>query len=53
MCMSGDGKIALVYDCGSTNLRVAAVNEEGEIVAQKSVYNSPKPQPGGKPGWLI
>ncbi|RLG04330.1 MAG: hypothetical protein DRN54_01225 [Thaumarchaeota archaeon] len=53
MRMGGGGKIALVDDCGSTNLRVAAVNEEGEMVAQKSVYNSPRPQPGGKPGWLI
>ncbi|MCX8187487.1 MAG: FGGY family carbohydrate kinase [Nitrososphaeria archaeon] len=51
--MSCSGQIALVYDCGSTNIRVAAVTTEGEIVAQRSAYNSPKPQSGGKPGWLI
>ena len=43
---------AIVFDCGSTNLRVAAVNERGEIVAQSSAPNSPTPQPGS-PGWLI
>lgn len=44
--------VALVFDCGSTNLRVAAVNEEGEIVAQASEPNGPVPQPG-HPEWLI
>ncbi len=45
--------VALVFDCGSTNLRVAAVNSSGNIVAQANRPNSPIPQPGGKPGWLI
>lgn len=51
--MSYNGDTALVYDCGSTNIRVAAVTSNGEIIAQKSVYNSAKHQPGGRPGWLI
>ncbi|MCD6357956.1 MAG: hypothetical protein J7L75_05215 [Thermoproteales archaeon] len=42
----------LVFDCGSTNLRVAAVTEEGDIAAQASVSNSPVPQPGHEE-WLI
>jgi L-fuculokinase len=46
-------RIVLVYDCGSTNIRVAAVNEYGEIVSQKNIHNSAKSQPGGKPGWMI
>ncbi|MEM2794631.1 MAG: FGGY family carbohydrate kinase [Thermofilaceae archaeon] len=38
--------IALIFDCGSTNLRVAAINEQGEIVAQANTSNFPVPQPG-------
>ncbi|MEM2677769.1 MAG: FGGY family carbohydrate kinase, partial [Thermofilaceae archaeon] len=44
--------VALVFDCGSTNLRVAAVSESGEIVAQASEPNWPVPQPG-RADWLI
>ena len=44
--------LALVFDCGSTNLRVAAVNEQGEIAAQASAPNSPVTQPG-HPEWLV
>ena len=47
------GTVVLVFDCGATNLRVAAVNEKGEIVAQSSTPNRAVQQPGGKPGWLI
>ncbi|RLF05377.1 MAG: L-fuculokinase [Thermoprotei archaeon] len=44
--------IVIVFDCGSTNLRVAAVSEEGDIVAQANASNSPVPQPGHEE-WLI
>ena len=45
--------VIIAYDCGSTNLRVAALNSSGDVVAQHKTPNSAKPQPGGKPGWLI
>ena len=51
--MTEDGGIILVFDCGATNLKVAAVNSEGKIDAEASFPNSPTPQKGGKPGWLI
>lgn len=44
--------VALVFDCGSTNVRVAAVNERGEIAAQASAPNSPVPQPDNAE-WLV
>ena len=44
--------LALVFDCGSTNLRVAAVNERGDIVAQASAPNAPVHQPD-HPEWLV
>jgi len=43
----------IVFDCGSTNLRVAAVSSSGQIVAQANLPNGPIPQPDGRPGWLI
>lgn len=42
----------MVFDCGSTNLRVAAINDQGEIMAQASTPNFPVPQPGHVE-WLI
>lgn len=42
----------MVFDCGSTNIRVAAVDESGEILAQASAPNGPIPQPGSE-GWLV
>ena len=45
--------VVIVFDCGSTNLRVVAVDIKGSIVAQSSTGNSPKPQVEGKLGWLI
>jgi len=33
--------LVIVFDCGSTNLRVAAVNIKGNIVAQASYRNAP------------
>jgi len=45
--------LVLVFDCGSTNIRVAAVDVKGQIVTQASEPNSPIPQPEGKPNWLV
>lgn len=46
-------ELVLVFDCGSTNLRVVAVSPTGEIVAQASRPNRAFPQPGGEPSWII
>ena len=46
-------ELALVIDCGSTNIRSIAINAEGLIVAKSSRPNQPHPQSDGKPGWLI
>ncbi|MEM4497893.1 MAG: FGGY family carbohydrate kinase [Nitrososphaerota archaeon] len=45
--------VVVVYDCGSTNLRVLAINPLGDVVAQRRAPNSTKPQPGGQPDWRI
>jgi len=45
--------IAIVWDCGSTNLRVVAVDEKGGILAQHSQPNGTVPQPGGDPAWRV
>jgi len=45
--------VVLVFDCGSTNLKVVAVNSKGKIVAWASLPNSPSPQKKGEPKWLI
>ncbi|MEM2699594.1 MAG: FGGY family carbohydrate kinase, partial [Candidatus Bathyarchaeia archaeon] len=52
MGLVGDGCV-LIFDCGSTNIRAVAVNPLGEFIAYASRPNSPSPQPGGEPGWLI
>ncbi len=51
--MSVPSEVAIVYDCGSTNLRVLAISPSGEVVAQRKESNSTKPQPGGRPEWRI
>lgn len=38
-------KIVIVLDCGATNVRSVAINEKGEILAQKSVPNNTQPDP--------
>ena len=43
----------IVFDCGSTNIRVIAIDSNYNVVAQRSKPNSPIPQPDGKPNWLI
>jgi L-fuculokinase len=45
--------LVLVLDCGSTNIRVVAVDEGGRLVAAASRPNGPVGQPGGRPEWLI
>ncbi|MFC2107608.1 L-fuculokinase [Bacteroidota bacterium] len=37
------GKIVIVLDCGATNVRSVAINEKGEILAQKSLHNNTRP----------
>lgn len=46
-------ELALVLDCGSTNITVVAVDEKGRIVKSASRPNSTSPQPGGEEGWRI
>jgi L-fuculokinase len=46
-------EIVLVFDCGATNLKVIAINSEGNSVAQANQINRPKNQKGGKPDWFI
>jgi L-fuculokinase len=45
-------KIVIVLDCGATNVRSSAVNEQGKILAQKSFANSTKPDPNFKGGLI-
>ncbi|MCS7120403.1 MAG: FGGY family carbohydrate kinase [Nitrososphaerota archaeon] len=49
----GEEKYVLVFDCGSTNLKVVAVNENGCIVTYRSLPNESVPQSGSNPDWLI
>lgn len=39
------GNIAIVFDCGATNIRVAALNDKGDIIACESVPNNTRPDP--------
>lgn len=43
-------KIIIVLDCGATNVRSVAINEKGEILAQKSYPNNTQPDPNYKSG---
>ncbi len=45
--------VAIVLDCGATNLTAAAVDTSGEIVKSASRPNGPVAQPDGEEGWLI
>src|SRR5437868_3081497 len=47
------GPVMIVFDCGSTNLTVAAVEARGEIVATAARPNQAAPQSGGEPGWRV
>ncbi|MEE4115566.1 MAG: L-fuculokinase [Marinilabiliaceae bacterium] len=44
--------ISIVFDCGATNVRAVAINEEGEIVRSKSFPNNTQADPG-YPQYLI
>lgn len=39
------GDIAIVFDCGATNVRVIAINSRGEILASDSLPNTTSPDP--------
>lgn len=39
------GNIAIVFDCGATNVRVAALNGNGDLIASESYRNNTKPDP--------
>jgi len=39
------GDVAVVFDCGATNLRVMAVDSQGQILASASLSNETAPQP--------
>jgi L-fuculokinase len=40
-----NGDIAIVFDCGATNVRVIAINSKGEILASESLPNNTQPDP--------
>lgn len=46
-------QVAVVFDCGSTNIVVSAVDPTGKIVASASRANSSAPQPDSPEGWII
>jgi len=46
------GNIAIVFDCGATNVRVAALNEKGDLIASESVHNNTKPDPNYQGGLI-
>lgn len=39
------GDIAIVFDCGATNVRVVAINKKGDILASESYPNNTQPDP--------
>lgn len=45
--------VVVVWDCGSTNLTVIAVDARGRLVDSVSIPNAPGPQPGGPKGWVV
>lgn len=47
------GPLALVIDCGSTNITVSVVNSAGRIIGSAARPNAPEPDPSGVPGWLV
>jgi L-fuculokinase len=42
--------LALIFDCGATNVRVIAIDPEGEIIASKSFSNQTREDPNYKGG---
>lgn len=45
--------LALILDCGSTNLTVSAVDARGMPVASASRPSAPTPDPDGPEGWFL
>jgi L-fuculokinase len=45
--------VSLVFDCGSTNLAVLAIDAKGRIQEDVGVPSSTSPQKGGAPEWRI
>lgn len=45
--------VVIVFDCGSTNITVMAVDPDGRIVASASRENASTPQPDSPQGWVI
>jgi len=39
------GDIAVVFDCGATNVRAIAINSKGEILSSESFPNNTRPDP--------
>lgn len=39
------GDIAIVFDCGATNVRVIAIDSKGDILASESYANNTRPDP--------
>ena len=39
------GDIAIVFDCGATNVRVIAINSKGDVLASESYANNTQPDP--------
>jgi len=48
-----DTDLAIVLDCGATNVTAAAVDTTGEIIKSATRANGPVAQTGGGDGWLI
>lgn len=46
-------QVAIVIDCGSTNITVLAVDPTGKIIAGASRPNEALPQPSSPQGWMI
>lgn len=46
-------RFVLVWDCGSTNLRVVALDEKGEILARLSEPNDTVSQSDAQPSWKV
>ena len=46
-------QVAIVIDCGSTNITVLAVDPTGKIIAGASRPNEAVPQPKSPQGWMI
>jgi len=46
-------QVSIVFDCGSTNVTVIAVDPTGRVLASASRPSSSSPQPASPDGWVI